>query len=81
VDQRIHAALARAAAAAADAKDDDDEKASHVFDPAPDASNLQMHEVAALLHLHSQAITVHNIRLPVPIVLDLAANIRLRLLA
>jgi hypothetical protein len=33
-----------------------------------------MHEAATLHHPHSQAIAVHNIRLLVPIVLDLAAN-------
>jgi hypothetical protein len=33
-----------------------------------------MHEAAALLHLQPQAVVVHNIRLLVPIVLDLVAN-------
>jgi hypothetical protein len=64
---------ARPRAAAGD-EDDDYRDGSHVFEAALDANTLTMHEVAALMHLHSQAVAVHNIRLLVPIVLDLVAN-------
>jgi hypothetical protein len=56
------------------AKDGNDHDGSHVSDAAPDANTLTMHEAVALLHLHSEAVVVHNIRLLVPIVLDLVAN-------
>jgi hypothetical protein len=35
---------------------------------------MTMHKDAALLHLHSQDVAIHNIGLLAPIVLDLAAN-------
>lgn len=78
MDQRIRDALARAAAerkstaAAVSAKDND--KVSHISDAAPDVNTVMMHEDDALLHLHSQAVAIHNIGLLVPVVLDLAAN-------
>jgi hypothetical protein len=83
-DQRLRDAMARvavarksvaeAAGAEASGVEDGDNKGSHASDPPPDTNTLGMHEAAALLHLHSQVVAVHNIRLLVPTVLDLASN-------
>jgi hypothetical protein len=83
-DVRIRDALARAAQARA-AADLDDDVGSHQSDldadqhdldtnPAvPDArAALLIHEAAALINLHAQAVAVQNIRALVPVVLDIS---------
>eukprot|EP00267_Zea_mays_P035684 XP_008671988.1 uncharacterized protein LOC103649506 [Zea mays] len=83
--ERVRAALERAAHAralaaqtAADGSPVDDNQ-SHLSDPAGGADKglhdaILLHEAAAIVNLHSQAVAVQNIRSLVHVVLDLANN-------
>lgn len=71
----LHAALDRAAlecAAAGEPKEDDNDASAA---PAPDLHDaILQHEAAALLDLHALAVVVQNIRLLVPLVLDVGST-------
>jgi hypothetical protein len=76
-DARIREALQRAAKARTEAPVASDEEDCVDDDDIPelDARHaLAIHEAQALLHLHSQAVAVQNIRLLIPVVLDHTAK-------
>ncbi|XP_039788363.1 uncharacterized protein LOC120654781 [Panicum virgatum] len=80
-DARVRAALDHAALerkAAADPDDDDIDSASEVSVPGDAGGDLHdallIHEVAALLNLHTQAVAVQNIKSLVPVVLDINSS-------
>jgi hypothetical protein len=79
-DARLRAALGRAARerAAADLSPppdaDDDDASFTTVDNEPLYDAVAQHEATALLNLHTQAVSVHNIRALIPLQLDSAST-------
>ena len=56
--------------------DDDQDTGGHSLDSSPQDLHhaLLLHEAAAIVNLHAQAVAVQNIRSLIPIVLDVSGN-------